>query len=322
MKKSLTFILRLSVAAALLFLLARSIDLGEAVRLTKEMNLYWAGLAFLLIMGLRVIMAMRWKVILDSQKMAVPMGELIRITYISMSLGQLLPGGVGPDLFRGFALNRKNQGRLLDITATILIDRFMGIFSMFLVALAGAIVAYFLGLSTDLIFPLLLLNALIVAAWLLSPFLRALTASMSVFQKGKLKKINHLFQALTDKEMLKKIFVKIFSLSVVVQVCRIGVFYFLYLAYGSAVDFVYYIVFIPILYVATVIPVSIGGLGVREGTLVYFFSALNVPAEISVSVGIIYHILHLLGALPGVVLWFFEKHHQTEALRDAVNNSP
>lgn len=322
MKRKLTFILRLSVAAGLLFILARSIDLEKAVRLTKEMNLYWVGLAFVLIMGLRVIMAIRWKVILNSQKMAVPIGELIRITYISMSVGQLLPGGVGPDLFRGFALNRKNQGRLLHITATILIDRFIGIFSMFFVALAGAIIADLLRFSTNLFLPLLIMNALIVAAWYLSPYFRALTASMSILQKGNLKKINQLFQALTDREMLKRIFVRIFSLSLVVQLSRIGVFYCLYLAYGSTVDFVYYVIFIPILYVATIIPLSIGGLGVREGTLVYFFSALNVPAEVSVSVGIVYHILHLLGALPGVVLWLFEKHHQTEALQDAVNNSP
>ncbi|MDX1763012.1 MAG: lysylphosphatidylglycerol synthase transmembrane domain-containing protein [bacterium] len=322
MKKTLAFILRLLVALGLLFILARSIDLAEAVRLTKEMNLIWAGLAFLLIMGLRVIMAIRWKVILNSQMMVIPLGYLIRITYISMSVGQLLPGGVGPDLFRGFALNRQKEGRLLDITTTILIDRFMGIFSIFIVALAGASVAYFIGLSTGLVSTLLLMNALIVAAWYLSPYLRTLTASIPILQRGKLKKINLLFQALTDKERVKKIFVKIFSLSVFVQGCRIAVFYCLYLAYGSAVDLVYYMVFIPILYVATVIPVSVGGLGVREGTLVYFFSTLHVPAEVSVSVGIVYHLLHLLGALPGVVLWFLDKHRQGETWENALNNSP
>jgi uncharacterized membrane protein YbhN (UPF0104 family) len=52
------------------------------------------------------------------------------------------------------------------------------------------------------------------------------------------------------------------------------------------------------------LPVSVGGLGVREGALVFFFGALGVPAEVSFAVGILWYTLQLGIGAAIVGVWF------------------
>ena len=72
-------------------------------------------------------------------------------------------------------------------------------------------------------------------------------------------------------------------------------------------NFMYFVIFIPIMFVITLIPVSIGGLGVREGVLVVLFSSVGAPAEISIGAGLVSQVLQIFVAAPVLVLWLFEK---------------
>ena len=50
------------------------------------------------------------------------------------------------------------------------------------------------------------------------------------------------------------------------------------------------------------LPLGIGGLGVREGTLVVFLSGINVPSEQALALGLSIYALTLLGSLIGFPL--------------------
>ena len=81
----------------------------------------------------------------------------------------------------------------------------------------------------------------------------------------------------------------------------------LYLALGGEVTVIDCIAFIPLVYVAVLIPISVGGLGVREGTLIYLFGMVGVPPEISISVGLLSHVLQLVVGLPGLIPFLFDQ---------------
>ena len=63
--------------------------------------------------------------------------------------------------------------------------------------------------------------------------------------------------------------------------------------------------FIPAVLIIQVLPLGIGGLGVREGTLVVFLSGINVPSEQALALGLSIYALTLLGSLIGFPLLIF-----------------
>ncbi len=70
---------------------------------------------------------------------------------------------------------------------------------------------------------------------------------------------------------------------------------------------VYFLLFVPIVLFVMMIPISIGGLGVREGTLALLFSAVGVAPVYSVPAGLLWHALQIAALLPGLLLFTFRR---------------
>src|SRR5581483_6024198 len=57
--------------------------------------------------------------------------------------------------------------------------------------------------------------------------------------------------------------------------------------------------FVPVVAIIQVLPVSVGGLGVREGAFVLFLQPLGVPAAQAIALGLAMYALHLIPSLLG-----------------------
>ena len=54
-------------------------------------------------------------------------------------------------------------------------------------------------------------------------------------------------------------------------------------------------VFVPLISLAGMIPVSVNGLGVREALYIFFFGRLGAPTEVSVSLALLYLAVTFIG---------------------------
>ena len=223
-KKYLTFGLKVLFSSAVFLLLARKLDLNKISGLIASINIYYTCGAVLLILFLRILMAIRWKIILRTKEIAVPLPELIYITYVSSSVGQVFPGSIGADLIRAYQLNKKNKN-LVGIASTILVDRCIGIYSMFLVAFIGSIIARIMNVSIGVFWVLFWINLLFVVGWAVLFLLKNQFSKMPI----KAIKLKELLLSVTNYEDLKRIFLYSLLLSFGVQILRCVVFYFLYL---------------------------------------------------------------------------------------------
>lgn len=309
-KKIIKVSIRLLIGIVILFFLSNSFNLSEAINAILDASLYWIVFSLCIILALRVIVVFRWKIILDYQKLFVPLIELVKINYVSSAVGQVLPGGIGGDLLRGYKLNQK-YNQLSNTTSSIILDRILGIVSMIIVALIGSIISDLIGLEYNLSIYLLSLLVIIVLFFVAGD---KLNIAQQYFQKIKnkrilnvLKKIEDLYHSVTDLKKVKSIFVSVFSISIIVQLLRCLIFYLLFLAFGYSINFIYFIIAIPITLVLSIIPISIAGLGVREGSLVYFFTSIGISAEVCIGVGLLFHVLQIVASLPGIGIWIFEK---------------
>ncbi len=264
---------------------------------------------FLLIL-VRLVVSIKWQVILRHHQIEIPFKELLSVVFISMTLGQILPAGLGSDVVRAYKLSRK-YGQTADTTATIVIDRLVGMFSLFFVAFLGSIGAYVMAISTELIWWLIAINLLLLIGWnrlhlctkILEKVLPQNGNRFIRFQEALIR----MSRIISDKKKIRIILPSIFGWSLVIQVIRCLVFFCLFVAFGQTINPLYYVIFVPIVFVVTLLPVSIGGLGLREGILVLLFSTVGVPAEVSIGAGLISQALQIAAAIPVLLFWLFEK---------------
>lgn len=80
-----------------------------------------------------------------------------------------------------------------------------------------------------------------------------------------------------------------------------------YFMYGYNLNFFNVLVLYCLIQFVGMIPISVNGWGLREGTMAYSFSLLGVPSEISLSIGILSRIAMFVITSLGGVLYLVEK---------------
>ncbi len=312
----LTGLLRLGVGLGLLSFLFRSMDLGTAMELIRSMRPVWLGFAALLILSIRFVFAWRWRILLADQGLHLSVGSLSRVIFISMFFGSFLPGVFGSDLVRGYRVAR-THGRAGVVAGTLLVDRLLGVYALGVVALIAAIAGEWAGNSSHgMLVPLILLQ---VFAALVGATGLALVPRLRRIRLGRDSQVGLLLRRLLDAvaraiepAVLRKVVIPVMFLSLGVVVLRCLIFFSLYRALGVDPGLAVTFLFVPLVFVAVLVPVSIGGIGVREVALVYFFATVGMPTEVSVSVGLLFHGLQILCSVPGVALWLAERRAPAE----------
>ena len=102
-------------------------------------------------------------------------------------------------------------------------------------------------------------------------------------------------------------------LSVLVQFSGIIAVYILALGIGQHLPFLSCLIFLPLIILFTTLPVSISGLGVREGAFVLFFGLIGVKPEVATAISLSWFISTTAGSLLGLVEYM---KYKKEVLRD------
>jgi hypothetical protein len=77
------------------------------------------------------------------------------------------------------------------------------------------------------------------------------------------------------------------------------------LALHIAVPPIDLLAFVPLVTVATALPISLGGWGVREGLLVLLLGKVGVPASEALILSLMYGFCSAASGLPGLLGWWF-----------------
>ena len=93
-----------------------------------------------------------------------------------------------------------------------------------------------------------------------------------------------------------------FILNVAIWIVLYGITYFCGLALGVDLSFSYYLAILPIATIIAQIPVTINGLGLREGTMIGLFGLFGVEAVVVFSMSIL--TLVITGIIPAIIAIF------------------
>jgi glycosyltransferase 2 family protein len=309
--KSGFFYLRLAFGALLLVFLFRLVDFDRLATTLSSVKLHFIFASFLAMLLNYGVKTYRWALILRIPRPDLSFGDVARFNFVSIFLGNFLPTNLSSDFVRIYYISRQTADPGAAISS-IFADRIIGNF-----AVAITTVAAFLTLRQTGIFDIgSLLSYSIVLFLLLSiavPLMLQHPAVINLIRKLLNRFIGQkLFTML--QEMSRHLVLYRNQMALVAQVLGLAFlnviivvfeFYFIAQGFSAQISIEYFFLFIPLLVYLSMLPVSVGGIGLLEAGLVLFFSRIGMPLETCLSTALSFRILQLGCALPGAMIYLF-----------------
>jgi uncharacterized protein (TIRG00374 family) len=297
---------RIIISAILLAIIIGLSDWGRFLEIIGRAD----GSALVLMFGAavveRVFSAYRWYVLVQGKRPSINFYAIFRITFISNFLGLVLPGSIGSELVRINGLARLTGDLAMSFTS-VLVERCLGLLALtFLVLVGLAISPAILPVEISLTAGVGLAVLSIGLAAMMNGYARAFAKNL--FGHSALRfihsRLDKLYAALDEYRMRPGLFAWAVVLAVAFQLVRVALYVVGAWALVLHIPAIYFLVFVPVAVIAQLLPISFGGLGIRELSLVALLSLVNVNPEAAISLSLLAYLMRMLaGALPGAILY-------------------
>lgn len=287
MKKVLSFGLKLLVSFTLLYLFFSKVDIHNILKALKQTDLpvFFAG--FAVYTSSLFISAKRWSLFLPP---FVKYSRLASLYFVGSFFNTFLPGLVGGDAVKAYYLY-KEKCEVGTALASVFMDRYMGLTALAIIGFIAFIFGHNYLEGSDLF-------------WLVPIFCGTFIFASLIFWQinwGRIKFLSSFHKPLMEFKKKGDVIFKGLFLGLVIQSIVIISFYMLSLSLGFDLHIIYFFLFIPLITVATAVPFSVAGLGIREaGFLILFTKAgLSDVEALSLSLLIFINmsIVSLIGGL-------------------------
>lgn len=265
-----------------------------------------------------VLGAVQWYLLIRSQNVNLSLGHVISYYHVGLFFNNFLIGYIGGDAFRIYDV-RRHSGDTTVAVSTVVFDRFVGFMMLTSIAMTVSLLWIRQLASLNTVYFI----AIILVGWFFMLFL--------LFNENVGKRIGRVFRPLVPALLRDKIvaiymalnrfrhhramLVKVLGISLIVQLLRVLVHYWAALSVGVSVSVFYFLIFVPIIALFASLPISFGGIGVREQSGVAVFSAIGVAASKVVTFEFLAYIIGILATLPGGLIFALRKEETLKALR-------
>ena len=257
---------------------------------------------FLAFIGI-LLRAVRWQILLNAVNARVPFGRLVYLYFAGAFFNAFLPTGFGGDVVRVLEIGEGATSS--QAAGTAVVDRLTGFIVLFWLALiALPFGAHLLPPATTLVIALLAGGVTLGSALLFEGrLLRWVTArfprSLSLAGDAWLGRTYGVITACGWRAVAGAL-----GMSAIFNLMMNFAGLLIARAFGMDVSVWTLLLFIPVATAALLVPISISGLGVREGIFVTLFAQVSVAASPAVAFSLAWYSLDFAMALVGGVIYF------------------
>ena len=302
-RRGLSITIKVLVSAGLLaLLLLFRTSPAEIWRELRAANPAWLAVSFSLhALGL-LISAIRWRILISAQGDRAPMGYLIRSYLVGTFFNTLLPSRIGGDVVRIWDGSRLSR-TLARSSAIVLVERLTGI----IVLLGFALGASLARLDMARRIPVIRVSLFLGLAGLAAVLMLFLPLTGRLLRKiprtgwagSAAEKIIELRTTILAYRDRRDALAKAFFWALLLQINVVLHFILIGKALGISIATLDYFIFIPIVLLIQLIPITINGLGLREGAYTEIFSFYGISAGAALSFSLIDLAFMLLIGLAG-----------------------
>ena len=277
----------------------------ELLALLPETQPLWLLGALAMTLPMQCLSAWRWRYTAKRLGVPLPFSRALAEYYVASFLNSTLPSGVAGDAARVWRHGRNQPGagreRYRGALHAVLLERAAGQFAIAIVLVAGLV------LNSEL------LAALPGALWLLIPIVLIVvllqcvlvSLALGVWIRRPASILRQLADDLRRAWTPGRVFLLQLLLSMAVTVSYLLIFYLAGRAAGHVLQPAVALLAIPVVLYAMILPVSVGGLGLRELTAAGLWPLLDMAAAQGVLTALLYGGVVLAGSMPALVYLFF-----------------
>jgi glycosyltransferase 2 family protein len=315
--------LRILVAAVLVGMLIYAVDWRAVPGYVAKMDGYWAALALIGLSSHFVISPWKWQWALRIHGLTFDLPYLIRANGIGFFFNNFLPSGIGGDAYRIMSTWPKDGVRSRAVSAVV-VERITGLIALIALGNLGALLLFnesqlaraFLGVSV--------MSAGVGVAVLVA------LATGGLSWLARRARTSSVLQPLTHNLGLLRSagpqWIPLVAISVLFQAIALLYIYALFQSLGSPVPIAACALIAAVAGLATILPISINGIGVVEGSFAGAAVALGVDYEVALMVAVLIRLIVLplslifgavyaLGGSGTVAAGLTDRDHQTQPAR-------
>ncbi|MEM7064806.1 MAG: lysylphosphatidylglycerol synthase transmembrane domain-containing protein [Cyanobacteria bacterium P01_B01_bin.77] len=295
-------VIKITVSVILLIFIVTQVDFSQAWQHVQMLSWPFVVFTLLFYTGLQWLSCWRWQIVLQSQGYNIRLRSLMSSYFAGMWLNIFLPGSLGGDIYRVYQVSQTTQDSESALVSVFL-ERFTGLAALSAIAVMGLppafqlvghwdIIALFLGAVGALVGAVLLIMSPRLLRWA-EPWLMRLRLGAIAVRFTKIQTLLRQFSK-NRSAVLSSI-----GLSFVLQFGIIVYHFLIAQQLAISISFLALVVFIPIVVVITLLPISLGGLGLKEGLWIYLFSRVGLSPEEAVLLSLTVTVLGWLLSVPG-----------------------
>jgi hypothetical protein len=243
------------------------------LNILSRANILWVLLGIILFNASQLVSAQRLNMFFKRAGVFLSGILNVKLYYIGMFYNLLLPGGIGGDAFKGYLLKKRFDTKIRTLAGAMIADRATGLYAIFI-----------------LLFILLLfeLPSFLSRVHVLVLGIPGILAGILIFNK--------LFP------VFKPVFLKTSQLSLLIQSFQLAAVWALLNSLSVNDHIIGYLIIFLVSSVATIVPVTVGGLGLREIVFLYGGRYFGLDPEIAVSVSLLFFMITVISSVPGLIL--------------------
>lgn len=281
-------------------------------------NPWYLVLAFVAITADRALMAYKWGLLLKSRGIPIPFLYGLKITCASNIWGMFIPSGYGTDAIRVLLARRDRKLDTKELIASIVIERALGFLASLVMGLAAIFILRRSHYWDERYNPALWGAALLLAGAAGAFVLSLGRATFNWFWRWVPRRlaetwIAQKFQRLHETYLAYgadgRALGTVFGLTLAEQFFPILCVWLYAVALDAPVGILFVAGVLPLTLLVSRLPISVEGIGVFEGILVFLMGLAGVPPATAVLIALIGRVMQVISYLPWWAAYSIESRH-------------
>jgi len=302
-------VLKIVVSTVLMVLLVRKLSFDELAAAVKGMDAGMFAAATVCFFVSNIIGAYQWHELLRASGIRLSFVQTFRFYFIGLFFNNFLPANIGGDAVKVYDVTRVGSS-VYQVIAVTLLDRLLGIFSLCVLAVAAAL---FLmgeqGPSPYGYYVIIFVACMVPAVGFyffkpLGNLLRRLVLRVRLLSIHS--RMSAVLDELSPFKGRKRLVFRLAFLSLIIQSLRVITHLLVGIALGVRIGPVVlgqFFVFVPLLSLAMIPPITINGLGIREGLGILLFTSAGLTQTDAFTLEFLTYVASVLVSLLGFLFF-------------------
>lgn len=272
-------LVKIALSIVLLSILLSHTDLADLFAAVKTAQPGWVLAALVMYVVSQVVSAWRWMILAKAVGFDEPFGKYFRSYFSGLYMNLFAPSTVAGDIGRALFIAGPNRSRALALT-TVIADRALGF-----------VVLVFIGALAVITQPYRLPPILYASAWIVPPatlllWLYGPQMMVRVFSPASRWRI------LVERDLDpywkdSRLLITTSLIAAAMHILQIVAQIVLAWAIGLEVPAMFFFIFVPIVNIIGMLPISFNGIGVREAGYIFFMARVGVESHSALAVGLL-----------------------------------